>query len=171
MKKNIILDLDNTLICAVEHEEYKRLSLPVSEYTTFDIDNVYKVFERPHLDDFLTFLFEHFNVYVWSAGTKNYVMSVVQNVFEKRKLIPKLVFFLYHCQLSEKHYSGLKDLDLFLKCTHLKKEDTYIVDDLSDVIHINPKNSFHIKEFDCLQEDAFSDRDLLRIKQELTKLL
>lgn len=164
--KNIILDLDNTLICAVEVDEIQtRPSFP-----SFDIDGVYTVFERPHLNEFLTYLFENFNVYVWSAGTKNYVMSIIENVFESRGYTPKGVFFLYHCTISEKRHECLKDLTMFAKCTGVSYKDTYLIDDLEETIEKNGEQGILIPPFEALDEGAENDNELMAIKNKL-KLL
>ena len=64
-KINVILDLDSTLICAEPIE-----SLPkgdFSEFKVYNMDDYYKVFERPYLQEFLDFLFANFNVSIWTC--------------------------------------------------------------------------------------------------------
>ena len=61
-KLNVILDLDQTLICA---EELKKFDLKKSkqkmEHFHYEIfENLYIIFERPNLQQFLDYLFFHF---------------------------------------------------------------------------------------------------------------
>jgi TFIIF-interacting CTD phosphatase-like protein len=166
--KNIILDLDNTLICAVEVEEITSANRPA--LPSFDVDGVYTVFERPGLEEFLEYLFKNFNVYVWSAGTKNYVMSIIEHVFESRGYTPKGVFFLYHCNLSEKSHECLKDLSMFAKCTGVSYKDTYLIDDLEETIEKNGEQGILIAPFEALDAGADKDTELTTIKNKLKGL-
>lgn len=170
---NIILDLDNTLISAVELDGYnEKTNLEKSrKFESFDVDNYYKVFKRPNVDKFIKFLFENCkHVSVWSAGTKDYVLKIVDELFIKKGYHPHFVFFLYHCNLSDKNHKGIKDLDMVVKHFKYDKDKTYIVDDLDDVIHINKQNSFHIKDFEYYNKNSENDKELLRIMEKIKKI-
>ena len=58
MRKNIILDLDNTIICAVEKEMYnkKKFEFLDNNLEHKDMDSYYRVYSRPHLQTFLDFI-------------------------------------------------------------------------------------------------------------------
>ena len=57
--KNIILDLDNTIICAVEYNIYNKNKFQSIDnaLTSKNMDTSYKVYQRPHLETFLDFIF------------------------------------------------------------------------------------------------------------------
>lgn len=171
---NIVLDLDNTLISAVEYDEYdvEKNREKSQLFESFDVLDQFIVFKRPYVDEFLDFLFDNCqNVCVWSAGSKDYVLTIVNELFLKKNRIPKCVFFLYHCNLSEEHHKGLKDLDMLCECMDFEKEKTFIVDDLDHVIDLNNQNSFHVEEFEFVNENSENDKDLLRIKELIKQQL
>ena len=65
-KPNIFLDLDNTIISAEAIEDFpftrKDILHKVMKFTFYNMDGYYLVFERPHLQKFLDYLFKNFNV-------------------------------------------------------------------------------------------------------------
>lgn len=72
MKKNLVLDLDKTIVYTVlEFQKHPTL-------TPFLVKNNHYTYLRPGLLDFLEWAKEHFEISVWSAGTKGYVQSVVE---------------------------------------------------------------------------------------------
>ena len=76
-KYNVILDLDNTLICA-QHSKSKR-------EPDFEIkvgNEHYYVYKRPGLDRFLNEIFDcSKSVSIWTAATKDYCNQIVKNIF------------------------------------------------------------------------------------------
>ena len=42
-----------------------------------DFDYYYVVFERPYLQSFLDYIFDKFNVYVWTAASKDYALYII----------------------------------------------------------------------------------------------
>ena len=171
-KINIFLDLDNTLISAVPTEEMKWTKQNKDKAKNFDfhkLDNLYVIFERPNVQIFLDYLFENFNVSIWSAGTRDYVLYIIQKVLNKRKL--DYVFFSYHCDIV-KYITGdgPKDLTILSKTFGLNKFDmnnTIIIDDLKDVKNIQPCNCFQIKEFEFTDEGSENDNSLLELIDKL----
>ena len=117
-KKNLLLDLDQTLICACDFKEYKPGSNKKMDekadneiFNKINMDNIYTVFQRPNLEKFLDFIFENFNVSVWTAASKDYALFIINKIIlkldtknkdkpKKRKL--DYVFFSYHCDISKK---------------------------------------------------------------------
>ncbi len=69
---NILLDLDETIISATQ------ISKKNGYRYTFENGN-YKIYERPYLDEFLTFIFDNFNVSIFTASTKDYCLNIVNN--------------------------------------------------------------------------------------------
>ena len=96
---NVILDLDNTIICAVEMDYYKKnkdkMGLLDTNLKYEDFDNSYRIYQRPHLEEFLTFVFRNFNVAIFTAASKDYGLFILDNII--RKIIPdqELSFFFY----------------------------------------------------------------------------
>ena len=173
--KNVILDLDNTLIYAEPTEDFdfnnkdsiKNLEL----LKNHNMDGYYIVFERPGVQEFLDDLFKNYNVSVWTAATKNYALFVIKNVIlanPDRKL--DYIFFYYHCGISKKNYKTDKKLDLLwnkFKLEGYNKDNTLIIDDNIDVIKANPNNSIQIEAFDINNKNSEKDNDLQRVFKKL----
>jgi hypothetical protein len=193
-KKNIVLDLDNTLLYAMLLEKYEKIKHEkndkIKKFKTVPLydDNKtkksgYMVFLRPNLNKFLNFLFKNFNVGVWSSGNKSYVDFIVKNIIlkgnEKRKNKRILEFVLSSgdCDKSEKNYGKHKIKDLRYIWEIKKKKgfdltNTFIIDDLEQVQEIQPKNTFRIKSFNFGNKESDNDKHLEIMKDKLTyKLL
>lgn len=178
-KFNIILDLDNTLLSAVPLEEFSWDAKTKRKSLNFDIHNMeeyYIIFERPYLQSFLTFLFKNFNVSVWSAASKDYVLFVVKEIILKNHPERKLdyIFFSYHCNWSKTKMRGIKKLDMIwdvFKIKGFNQSNTFIIDDLPDVQKIQPCNCLAIKEFEFEHEGSENDDELKRLMDRLKKLL
>lgn len=159
---NIILDLDNTLISSVALED--RREIPGLKYHI--MPNNYQIFERPHVQPLLDYLFEHFNVSVWTAASKDYAVFVINNVLlqkgkKKRKL--DFVFWDYHCDLSKKTFGSLKNLRMLWEIFHMpgyNASNTCLFDDLDEVTggqrcHALPVNSFDVDENEDPAKDTY----------------
>ena len=177
MKKNIILDLDNTVISSIPLEEVKwteQLKNKMKKFNFCNMEDYYIIFERPFLQDFLDELFEKYNVSVWSAGSKDYVLHIVDMiVLKKPQRKVDFIFFSYHCGLSRKMYNGIKDLRLIHEHFGIDgytSENTFIVDDLKKVKKINGDNCIAIKDFEFYDEDSEKDTGLLEISNILTDM-
>lgn len=173
---NVILDLDNTLISAealtdfpFEQKGIKQKSL---KFAIHDMDGYYIIFERPKVQKFLTWLFENFNVSVWTAASKDYALFIIKNIIlqsPERKL--DYILFSHHCDLSKNIYGNSKNLKLFFKTFKLdnyKKSNTIIIDDLDEVHYSQPDNCIHIKAFEILDKHSEYDKELDNIKTEIT---
>jgi hypothetical protein len=44
------------------------------------MENYYIIFERPGLQQFLTFLFKNFNVSIWTAASKDYALFIIDKI-------------------------------------------------------------------------------------------
>ena len=176
-KKNIILDLDETLINAnyiedFDTEEYKRLygdtlSQSQNPFEFKVMQDIYIVFKRPHLDQFLDYIFENFNVSVWTAASKDYALWIIKNYIIKdtnRKL--DFIFWSYHCTFSHTHGKGSKDLSLIWKkfqLSNYNKNNTIIIDDNPEVFNIQPGRVIPAIEFSIFHYNLENDRFLLDI--------
>ena len=175
-KYNIFLDLDETIISAIEFENYDKNKLEndkrKNNFTFYTMGKDYIVFERPHLQEFLDYLFENFNVSIWTAASKIYALFIIQNIVLKkpnRKL--DYIFFSYHCDLSEKFKNGLKDLSLLwdtYKLPKCKDTNTVIIDDNPDV----KKTGFCISapEFIFTNINSENDTFLIELTNKLKKI-
>ena len=185
VKKNIILDLDETLINAnyiedFDTEEYKRiyretLSKSKNPFEFKVMQEYYIVFKRPYLDEFLDYIFKNFNVSVWTAASKDYALWIIKNYIIKdtnRKL--DFIFFSYHCTYSHKESEskGSKDLSLLWKdfqLSNYNENNTIIIDDNSEVYNIQMERVIPAIEFNIfnynLENDKFL-RDIIPILEE-----
>ena len=180
-KPNIFLDLDNTIISAEALEDFpftkKDILHKVMKFTFYNMDGYYLVFERPHLQEFLDYLFVNYNVSVWTAASRYYALFIINKIILKKK-DRKLnyVFWDYHGQISKKKYKTIsngdpKNLKLlweFFKLDGINENNTIIIDDFSDVTDVQPGNSIRIKEFNILDDNSENDNELLgNIKPEI----
>ena len=106
-KLELILDIDNTLICAEVSKEFpynkKGIKEKALNFPIHDMDGYYIIFERPFLQDFLDYVFDNFNVSIWTAASKDYALYIIKNVIlnkPNRKF--NCIFFSYHCNISKK---------------------------------------------------------------------
>lgn len=178
--KNVVLDLDNTLLCAEELSEFpfdrdgiREKSL---QFHIHDMEGYYIVFERPDLQEFLDWLFSNFNVSIWTAAGKDYALFVIQNIIlQKPNRTLDYIFFDYHVSISKKMFrKQTKNLRLLFEAFCLEgysAKNTLIIDDYDHVIETNPQNSIHIKEFNFMDEGSHRDDELMTVvKPKLQKL-
>jgi len=169
----VVLDLDETLLHAVPtkelHEKFSTrgeksvLAEHVKSLNVHDMkdtdetgktNSFYIVFERPGLQEFLDYLFEKFNVLVWTAATKDYAAFIVDKILIQSK--PRKLHYLFvnhHGKKSakkygKKHRKRLEMLVDFYKIPGLAKNGNagkdgndvvpVIVDDHNDVHSSQP---------------------------------
>lgn len=113
-KKLVILDLDNTCICAKEYDEIKDVVYPdfyTGENKYFDLleneedpnsDILYRIYPRPGLQPFLDQLFEKYQVAVWTAADLDYALFVINNFITRGNPERQLKFIMWHehCEYS-----------------------------------------------------------------------
>jgi TFIIF-interacting CTD phosphatase-like protein len=168
-KKYVICDLDETLIHSVEPGEYDKEEIDV-KLKMFDVENMdgyYYVFSRPGLQDFLDYLFDNFNVIIWTAASKDYALFIIDQIIlknKKRKI--EYVLFSYHCDISKKIKSGIKDLSfLWDVIPEVNEFNTIIIDDNKAV----KKTGYCLKipEFLVMKKDSDKDTYLEDIRDIL----
>lgn len=158
--KNIILDLDNTLICAVDLTDYEEIDFELLDKSLVykDMEVYYRIYQRPNLDEFLDFIFKNFNVSVFTAASKDYALFIIKNFILKDHPERQIdfIFHSYHVDISTKKYKSPKDLRLLWNIlpSTFTPENTVIVDDLPDVKKANKQNCINIKAFDVYNEDS-----------------
>ena len=178
-RMNVILDLDNTIINALDDSDRKKLSGDFSSKFKYrDMIPFFRIYARPHLDKFLDYLFANYNVSIMTAAEKDYALFIIENFIltkPERKL--NFIFFRYQVELSREIYGGVKDLrviwELF-QVSGFTKQNTVIIDDLDMVYETNPHNTLRIKGFFIVDEDngkinydMAEDDELLKIMSKL----
>jgi TFIIF-interacting CTD phosphatase-like protein len=177
-KPNLFLDLDETLISAQVSEDFnfKKNKKKMRKFNFKDMDGYYIIFERPHLQKFLDFVFKNFNVSIWTAASKDYALFIIEEIILKNHKNRKLdyIFFSYHCDVSKKTKKGIKNLNVIwdvYKLPGYNKDNTMIIDDNDEVYKYNKTNCIHIKQFDFNKKNIENDETLLDIMNILKKSL
>lgn len=170
-KINVFLDLDNTVIYSITQDKFNENSY-LRNFNYHVMDDDYIVFERPGLQSFLDWLFNNFNVSVWSAASPDYVEFIVRNVIEKKGRSVEYVLNSNNCEFSQdifgnKHIKNLNLLWDIYDVENYGPYNTLIIDDLSLVSNINPNNSIKIKSFNTNKKDNLNDDELKNVKNKL----
>lgn len=172
--KNILLDLDNTIISSISKAEECKSHKPRMKLFKYeDMDGYYTVFERPGLQKFLDYLFKHFNVSIWTAASKTYALFIIDKFIlkdhPKRKL--DYILFSHHCKESNEKYKTQKSLKMLEKMIeNYDLKSTYIIDDHPDVYKAQPENCIQIEEFDFKKRRSYEDNKLEGIITRLEEL-
>ena len=180
----VMLDLDQTLIsselldksAADDGEQVYNIEENKVKARNFNFQNMeglYVIFERPHLQEFLTFLFENFDVGVWTAASQDYANFIVKHIVIGDHPERKLKYFLcnYHGKKSSSIYSGSKDLKMLWELYKIPGRDssnTIILDDYIEVYNTQKNNCVAVKEF-CYFNNKSEEDDLLPKIMELLK--
>ena len=172
IKLNVILDLDNTLVNTlpinVDADLINKFKFVIYQANQFEKAFI---FERPHLDEFLDWLFENCNVSVFTHADKDYAMFVVDNIIKKGNPNRKIyfIFYRYHVELGLDIYKGYKDLRLLwndFKIFDFYPINTLIIDDNLLVKRTNRFNCLSITPFDA-SINSINDKHLLNVKKEI----
>jgi TFIIF-interacting CTD phosphatase-like protein len=179
-KYNIILDLDNTLLSAIPLEDFdwdKKTKQKALEFNIHHMEEYYIIFERPGLQEFLDFLFKNFNVSIWSAASKDYVLYIIEHIILKGISSRKLdyIFFSYHCNWSKKECKELKCLDMLYSTFKLnekfKKYNTILIDDLPQNCKNQLCNTIQVHPFEFDNKNSEQDNELFKVMDRLNNLL
>ena len=175
-KLNILLDLDQTLISAEALEEYDAIKNEAKskKFTSKKMDEYYIVFERPGLQDFLTYLFNNFNVSIWTAASKDYALFIIDKIILQNKPERKLdwILFSYHCDISKKLKRGSKMLDVLwdeYKIEGYNEDNTIILDDYNEVYNSQPANCIIAKPFEFTDDNSYQDKFLHDLQEAMEK--
>lgn len=181
-KPYVVLDLDDTcihsLVLTKEAKKWKKdpsLKEKVDKFTYHNMEDYYLVCERPQLQEFLDYLFENFNVIVWTAASKDYALFIIKNCIiagrKNRQL--SYIFFDYHCDLSQEIYKKdpqkclkmLTDQGAF-KLPNIKLDNIVIIDDLQDNKDSNGNNCIQIFPFKVYGIGSESDNHLMTVVKD-----
>lgn len=177
-KPVFLLDLDQTLISAEPSEEYdfRKNKEKAKLFKHHDMDGYYIVFERPGLQDFLSFLFTNFEVSIWTAATKDYALFVIDKIIleghPERKI--NYVFFSYHCDISKDYGKGTKDIDFlsnYFCIQHFSLKNSIILDDYDEVYETQPQNCIIAAPFEFTDENSENDDFLPKLQKKLEDLV
>jgi TFIIF-interacting CTD phosphatase-like protein len=174
-KFNCVLDIDQTLIAAEVLEEYniEKNKEKSVKFKFENMDDYYIIFQRPHLQKFLDYLFANFNVSIWTAASKDYALFIIDKIITptnkpERKI--DWVFFSYHCDVSRKIKKSSKDLTMLWDIYRIKGysiDNTFIIDDYDEVYNSQPNNSIIVPEFQYYDENSENDNFLKKLIKQL----
>lgn len=163
----VILDLDHTIISAVEMDKLKTVKHPEA-FPYKDFADSYRIYERPYLQQFLDKLFKSYRVAVWTAAGISYANFIIQNfILTKPSRALEFVMWREHCDYSEEKYDHQKKLKLldFIKDEHV------ILDDNDEVLKTQKDRSVDSRDFNVAYEDTKEDDFLLYAIDEIEKKL
>ena len=181
-KPSIILDLDQTLISAESSEEinFEKYKDKESKFRYDDMydrgELIYRVYSRPHLQEFLDYLFKNFNVTIWTAASKDYALFIINKIVLNNQAERKLdfIFFSYHCDLSKKKKKHSKELSMLWDVHNIEgysSKNTIILDDYkADVHKCQPNNCIIAPAFEFTKEQSEKDTFLIELMPELDKM-
>jgi TFIIF-interacting CTD phosphatase-like protein len=136
----LILDLDETLIYAVEESLQREPDFLIGPYS---------VYRRPYLADFLISCSECFRLAVWSTATDEYVGPVVERIMPTG-VEPTFVWGRSRCvrrydheQFEEYHAKDLKKV----KRLGYRLERVLIADDTPRKVHRHYGNAVYVPPF------------------------
>jgi len=161
-KKNIILDMDGTLLDADVYSTNFRKQKPIA---------------RPHLKKFLEYVFETFeNVSIWTNATESWYNQCYEEVLKHHLPEGKTFHFVRHREHNMGRvwiHKKLTDIyELYPEIYNIY--NTLIVDDNCETYALNAENAVPINPFfyDLIHPKEHSrldeyDKELLRIIEEL----
>lgn len=157
--KLLILDLDETLIHATEQ--------PLERKADFRTE-LYYVYKRPYISEFLEFSFHNFKVGVWTTAGKDFAKAVAKNVFPEKYTLEFLWFYqrctrVFDSDLLEAYY--IKNLKK-LKRIGYRLEEIIMIDDTPKKLERNYGNLIRVNEWLGNTED----RELLLLIKYLSDL-
>lgn len=129
-KKNIVLDIDNTLVHTIVNTTVVR----EPDFTFILEGDKYNVYKRPGVDKFLKEIFKIAkSVSVWSMGTKPYVMKIIKHIFSQEQQ-NKLRFIKTRQTgktITTNHgvYSDVKLMSNLYKLNGFTRDNTVLIDD------------------------------------------
>ena len=177
-KSNLILDLDQTLISAEATEELdiKKYKEKSKLFRFDNMDGYYMIYSRPYLQDFLDYIFNNFNVSIWTAASKDYALFIIEKIIINKKPDRKIdfIFFSYHCDISKKKKKYSKELSMLWdihKINGYSEKNTVIIDDFKEDVHkCQPNNCIIAVPFEFTKENSENDTFLKDIIPQLDKM-
>ena len=170
-KINLLLDLDNTLICAEPYDDLTKdqITYCKKNFKYHDMDGYYLVCERPYVQEFLDYVFKNFNVSIWTAASKDYAIFIIKNIIlTKPERSLDYFFWDKHCKISRKYNNKTsKNLKILWNkynrgdgLKNYNKNNTFILDDYDNVWKTQRCNSIPAELFDIIEENSHKDKFL-----------
>jgi hypothetical protein len=187
----LVMDLDQTLISSEIPDKIGKLSKRRQDYLDEKLNSYimkdsegnsqYRVFQRPYLQEFFDFMNDNrdkFRLAVWTAASKPYATSIINNYYYNKPHREKLEFIWYddHVKISETHFNNHKDLDLLWDVYPqygARDINSVILDDNPRVYGENSGNvgnAIRAPEFFALENDSYKDDFLAHLPQSLLKI-
>jgi TFIIF-interacting CTD phosphatase-like protein len=172
--RNLLLDLDETLISAVDIPPLRKDPVKDAEFQrrknhfrVHQMGEEYYIVERPGVQPFLDFVFKHFNVSVWTAASKEYAIFVLEHVV--LRVGRKLDYFMFseNCDASYERTGCLKQLNQLYHLSRYNPENTMILDDNRNVLENQSNWVWPIKAFKFFRKDSEKDDHLSRFQKKL----
>ena len=155
----IILDLDETLIFAVNDELSRKASFPAGPY---------HVYKRPGVDEFLDYVLATFKVAVWTSASEGYAKIITENLFPHPNDL-EFVWSSEKCTIRydfETHQNYvIKNLKKVFKKGYDKKK-VLMVDDTAKKIEKQYGNHLHVSSY----TGNINDNELYLLKKYLDTL-
>jgi TFIIF-interacting CTD phosphatase-like protein len=176
--RNILLDLDETLISAVEIRKLSKDPQKMAQFqerskrfNVHQMDNDYYIVERPGVQPFLDFVFKHFNVSVWTAASKEYAIFVLKHVILRPGR--KIDYFMCseNCDASYERTGCLKQLNQLFHLPRYNPSNTMIIDDNDNVQERQSNPVWPIKAFRFFRKQSEADTHLPALQKALEKKL
>ena len=174
-KINLYLDLDETLIYAIDMRYRKTLPAYIEQFKHHNFENAYVILERPGLQQFLDWVFEHFAVSIWSAASPDYVDFIAKNIVSAKHRRLHRIFNSDNCDQSMELYGDnhLKKLEMLwehYKIPNHGPDNTVLLDDLCLNMRSQPLNCVRVVKF-LGTEKSVKDKYLETAQQKLQDIL
>lgn len=156
MKKKIVLDLDQTLLCTVPKKHI--INELNRSNTTLQLQYIDSMFDhityiRPHLFTFLDYVFSHFDVSIFTAAMEIYAENIVEKLFSNYHLDKVLTNQDYvDCLVDTGKYKAIEYIQK--RIPGYTSENTVIIDDSPQVAYSNPHNILSIKPFEIIDHNG-----------------
>lgn len=184
-RRNIILDIDQTLLHSVNLEDIPKDKNNITQFADLNFHRlafsqnkrIYQmvVFERPGLQSFLDYVFENFNVGVLTYGSDAYARTIAKEIIAPVNKPERKLSFLFsygyhdasHSYVDEQGnelFPGWKNLDyLFkrIKPLNFYTCNTIIIDDNIKVTQNNKRNSIRVVPFYVMIQQQGSSKKVV----------
>jgi len=161
--RNLVLDLDNTLIFGFRQDQPNFLDIDLSKGVKV---GDYLFFIRPYCYEFLDYIFRKYNVGIFTAATKLYADDVIDTFFLKYKKHLHFVFIKEEYDKCKFATGGVKDINFICsEVPHFLPTETMIIDDCYGVKYTNMDRAIQVTHWIPAREDK--DDQLLRLMKEI----
>jgi TFIIF-interacting CTD phosphatase-like protein len=155
--KNLILDLDNTLIFS-EPLDHNNIQTKLDSFIIKDEEvRLYVIKERPYLRRFIKEINKYYNIGVWTASEGYYSEAIISNLFDGIDL--SVVYLRKQCDIemdpNTKVVTKIKKpiSKIISENKQFDKTNTLVIDDNITTFEDNPENAIHVSSwFGCADD-------------------